>query len=199
MILIVKNTIRTICFALLCANSSPAEATQVLEMSLETMVKKAQVIVIGTVSSVQSTAVPEARGRIHTVVSLSPIQRIKSPEKAVKQKGLQFVVPGGVVGRIGQQVAGAPKFKAGERILVLLEEQPQSHRLLIVGFVQGLYRIVPATKLMPEQAISDRSGVTMVMRNPRGDLVSSNRSSMRHEQRLTSLLSRIKKQLVPQP
>ncbi len=189
----VRNTITIVCLALLCVKPDAAKATQVLEMSLEAMVNKAHSIVMGTVISVRPGYVPEARGRIQTTVSIQTTENIKSPTTQLKQTNLQFVVPGGTVGRFGQKVAGTPEFTRGEQVLLFLEKQPKSGRLIIVGFSQGLYRILPTTKTMPAQAISDRHGIAMLTRNSKGKLMPSTKASHRHQQDVQALIGNIKK------
>src|SRR4029453_3864546 len=56
---------------------------------------------------------------------------------------VQFLVPGGSLGRFRSIVVGAPEFAVAERVVVFLGAGGPSIPY-VVGFNQGVYRVVPS-------------------------------------------------------
>ena len=90
----------------------------VLELSLEELTLGADHIATGTVSELESRW--ENDGLIYTYVTLQPEEYLKGDSAADE---LTVKVPGGTVGGITLRVADAPRFAAGERVLVFLEDE----------------------------------------------------------------------------
>jgi hypothetical protein len=104
------------------------------KMSLEEKVKNADMILVGTVSSVQSSwEKAESGKRIITRVRLS----VCCYAKGAAGKELEIAVPGGVVDGIKQVNSDLPEFSAGEEVLLFLAGRP-AH---LMGGGEGKYLI----------------------------------------------------------
>ena len=89
-------------------------------------------------------------------------------ERWVKGSGGESVVArriGGVIGDIGQTVAGSPQFRTGGRYVLFLEPT-EGGRYRVVGFSQGAYPVVKSfwggSKVMPSLAAEGGAGVEMI-------------------------------------
>ncbi len=110
-------------------NSSRAQSE---EMSTETLVRRADVIVVGKVTAVQSEWNSD-RSRIYTTVTVAIDQRIKGEEG---QSSLSISTPGGEIDGVGEWYSHTPKFKVNEEIVVFAEKD-QNGRLRVAGGDQG--------------------------------------------------------------
>lgn len=128
--------------ALLAA--SLAGATVLVALQVEDLVHMSPVVLVGEVNTVESGWNPQ-RTQIHTRVLITPIEVLKGPADlgTVKVKFL-----GGKVGDTVAHLPGAPRFEAGEKVLVFLEPRKDQDGYLPVGFYQGKYKVFtdPATK-----------------------------------------------------
>ena len=113
--------------------AEPAHAAQVVSLTLEQVVDRADVIAWGTVTEAASELVPGAPGRIQTRITLLPSQRLAGAPGQDTAAPVIFYVAGGVMGRIGQVVPGSPRVRVGDEVVMLLSRQAISHRLIVVG------------------------------------------------------------------
>lgn len=146
--------------ALLCALTitSTAGATLVRHVDLEEQALSAEIVVVA-VAREQSCAYGGNTGLIFTTTSFEV-------ERWVKGSGGATVTSrqiGGVVGDMGQSVAGSPVFRTGNRYVLFLESGSDGvYR--VVGFSQGAYPVVKSAggkvKVMP--SLASASGVELV-------------------------------------
>lgn len=110
-------------------------ATTVVHADLPALSRKAEVIVRATVSRVESRWNGD-HSRILTQVDLAVAEVLKGPDSQT----VTLILPGGIVGDLGQHVAGVPSFQRGEDVVLFLS--PHGGRAFrITGFSQGKYRL----------------------------------------------------------
>ena len=117
--------------------ASSAGATTLVRMSLEQLAQASTDIVRGHVAS-QETRWNETNTQIVTFTTIAVQQRMKgrAPATVVVEQ------PGGTVGNIRSRVPGTVRFHPGEDYVLFLEPaRPNSSRHLVVGMMQGAYRI----------------------------------------------------------
>ena len=111
-----------------------------LEMSTPELTKKAEAIVRGKVKDMRSEWDPERRF-IWTLVTISVSKSIKGD--SLEGQEVIVKIPGGVVGRIGQETEDAPIFKKGEEVLLFIN--PEVYRggkvFRVTGNFQGKHTI----------------------------------------------------------
>lgn len=124
---------------LLVALAATARATVIVPADLGELARDAIAIVRGRVVAVDSRYT-EDRGAVETIVTLEAEAYLKG---ALGQL-VRFRVPGGELGRYRSIVVGAPAFAVDQRVIVFLGANGPSvpH---IVGFNQGVYRVVRTT------------------------------------------------------
>jgi hypothetical protein len=120
---------------LLLLLSLPALATTMISLDVPSMAKSADAIVQGTVTSLQPRWTQDHH-RIITDVRIEVTEAIKG----APPKTLVVMQPGGVVGDVGQRVAGTAQFEAGEEVVLFLEKRG-AERFAIVGMSQGKFRV----------------------------------------------------------
>ena len=118
--------------------SAPSWATTVLEQSFPDLVQKADTIVVGTVSAIESewnagTETP------FTLVTFTDLDVLKGDhnQTTLSLRFLGGPQPDGTV----LQVAGVPTFAVGERN-VLFVTGNEHYAVPLVGMWQGVYRVV---------------------------------------------------------
>jgi hypothetical protein len=86
--------------------------------------------------------------------------------KQASSESLTLVLPGGVVGKVGQRVEGTPRLSPGEELVVFLEAR--GDRFVLTGFSQGVFDVTrswlsaTATQRVPEALYLDpRTGQPM--------------------------------------
>ena len=132
-----RNTI--LMLIVVCLLAPNLRATVLVPTDLGDLARDAQVIARGEVVAVESRWTDDRR-TIETVVTLVP----ESYLKGQLGQTLQFRVPGGTLGRLRNVVIGAPRFAAGQRVIVFLGTAgPQMPHVL--GLNQGVYRIDRST------------------------------------------------------
>ena len=99
------------------------------KLTLEELTTRSVSILVGQVTSIVSHE--EGKGNIYTVVTLSVEQVVKGESASI----VAVRVRGGEVNGQQMWVEDAPRFQAGERVLVFLEGTGSS--LSVVGGVQG--------------------------------------------------------------
>jgi hypothetical protein len=111
-------------------------ATTILPADMSELSHDAVAIVVGRVAAIDARWTAGRRG-IETLVTLEAETYLKGG----LGESVQFVVPGGELGRFQNVVVGAPRFVAGERIVVFLGARGPSIPF-VLGFNQGLFRVV---------------------------------------------------------
>jgi hypothetical protein len=119
----------------------PSDATVILGVSFEAQSASADRIFVGEVQAVESRPAPSAPRYFETLVTF----RVDQPVAGGLPATLVLRFSGGQIGDLKQWIDGMPEFAVGERYVVFLEPD-QTPRLVspIVGFNQGLYRVVDA-------------------------------------------------------
>ncbi len=135
------------------ATSHHALATTVESVSTTAQAASADRIFVGTVTSVVGRPKASAPKFFETVVGFDVEDVVAGSMPA----HVDLTFSGGEVGGILQRVDGMPRFAVGERYVVLLasDQQPRLASPL-VGFNQGLYRVVGASRA--SAVVRDRSG-----------------------------------------
>jgi len=139
-----------------------ADATVLVPATLDDLAREAGAIIRGRVVAVDAH-VTQNRREIDTVVTLSAEASLKGSLGPT----VQFVVPGGTVGRYRRVFVGAPEFAVGQRAIVFLGWRGPSYPYLI-GFSQGVYRIHAddkgASLVTPPMLVSPAAGTSAVVR-----------------------------------
>jgi|SRR5436190_1935986 len=122
--------------AVCCALSVSMRATSFIATDLSELTREARTIARGRVVSVESRW-SDDRSRIETLVTLEA----ESYMKGALGTTVQFLVPGGRLGRYRSILVGAPSFEQGQRVIVFLAASVPSlpH---VIGLSQGLFRVV---------------------------------------------------------
>jgi hypothetical protein len=110
-------------------------ATSLLPADTGELSREARAIVVGRVADV-SARWAEGRRGIETLVTLEAQTYLKGTLGST----VQFLVPGGELGRFRNIVVGAPQFVAGERVIVFLGARGPGIPY-ILGFSQGVFRV----------------------------------------------------------
>jgi len=118
---------------------APAGATVVQGVAFEAQASTAARVFVGAVRAIESRPSPRAPRYFETLVTFAVEETVAGAPATT----LVVRLSGGTVGDVRQEVVGMPEFAVGERYVVFLEPE-QSPPLIspIVGFNQGLYRVV---------------------------------------------------------
>jgi hypothetical protein len=135
------------CAALLLAIGGTAEATTLARMSVEQMSQVAQVIV--RARCVENTTLWDA-GEIWTLTSfeVEDVWRGSPPARITVR------LLGGRVGNLTSSVAGVPRFRSGEEVVLFLERTPRGD-FSVVSWEQGTFRIRRETVTGSESVTQD--------------------------------------------
>ena len=136
-----------------------ASATSFIPTDVSELAREARAIARGRVVAVEPRWSDDRR-RIDTLVTLETERFLKGGLGST----VQFVVPGGRLGRYRSIVVGAPRFEPGERVIVFLAGSVPSlpH---VIGLSQGLFRVVQETdgwKVTPPPVLA--GGDTRIVR-----------------------------------
>src|ERR671936_1166195 len=126
---------RTLLALTMLAAALPARAALAVPASVEELARSSQAVVRGRVTGVSSRWSDDQR-RIFTYVDIAP----SSVWRGAPPARITVVVPGGVVGPIGQRVDGAPGFAKGEEVVVFLSEA-EAGTFRVTGLAQGKFRV----------------------------------------------------------
>ena len=144
--------------SVLLATAQQARATILAAVPLEEQAATAELVVLA-VAGEQSCSWGDGQKIIYTDTHF----RV---ERWIKGEGGDEVISrrmGGVIGDIGQSVAGSPEFKTGRRYVLFLESAGAG-RYRVVGFSQGAYPVVRTiwgkSKVMP--SLASAGGAEMV-------------------------------------
>jgi len=125
-------------FAVLAAILFPfsAQATLVKPVDVETLARRADVIVRGTTKATAASLTEDGR-QIQTVAKVT----VGSVLKGEAMSEFEVRTPGGTIGDITQVVHGAPQFVEGQEVILFLHRVSE-RRFTIEGFAQGKYEVV---------------------------------------------------------
>jgi hypothetical protein len=144
-----------------------AAGTVVIRLTFEEQVKAATAIVRGKVGQSQAQW-DEGHRRIWTYTELTVAESLKGSAKGT----ILVRQPGGVVGPIGQDVAGVATFSAGEEVVLFLHAPPDDASVWGVdGLAAGKVSLV--RRLGTRMAVRDVTGLSFYERGerPRVELV----------------------------
>ncbi len=132
---------------------TPAVATVVEGLDLAAQVTTADRIFVGTVMAVATRRNAAAPAYFETIVTVAVEESVAGSVPAT----VDLRMSGGEMGGVRQRIEGMPELAVGERyvFLVAADQQP---RLVspIVGFNQGLYRVVGESRA--DAVVRDRAG-----------------------------------------
>jgi hypothetical protein len=114
----------------------PVRATVLIGADLGQLAHDAVAIARGRVAAVDAQWTPDRRA-IETLVTLE----VDTYLKGALGGTVQFLVPGGSLGRYRSIVVGAPQFAVDDRVVVFLGARGPSVPY-VVGFSQGVFRVV---------------------------------------------------------
>lgn len=145
---------------ILFVTAATARATVVVPADLGELSRDARAIALGRVVAVDGRWTDDRR-TIETIVTLEVDRYFKGSLGST----LHFRVPGGEFGRYRTIVVGAPEFAVDQRVVVFLSVAGPMIPY-IVGFNQGVYRVVPADQggewlvtpppMLPSAVVSSR-------------------------------------------
>ena len=156
------SLLRVICLSVimaLVAASTTGHATTVIAPDFDGLVTRADAVFTGDVLGVRSEWTGEgANRRIVSSVTFDVLRVMKG--EAATPYTLQML--GGTVGTRTMEVADAPKFATGDRVIVFVKDNGKQF-FPAVGIMHGVYRLVRfgATAASPEMVI-DHTGRRVV-------------------------------------
>src|SRR3989454_4638650 len=139
--------------AVLAMLAGPARATTFVGVSERTLARAADAIVIGTVAQIETVA--GAGGTISTLVTLD----VEASVKGHAERRLTLKEPGGSIGGRALWIAGAPRFRTGERQLLFLSAAADgTAHTTALGMGQFVLRPHPRTgATLAERRVDGRS------------------------------------------
>jgi hypothetical protein len=136
----------------------PAWATTLVALDLTALSRSADSIVQGKVSRVEARMSKDG-GRISTHVTVDVSDSLKGQGGAAT---VEIVQPGGIVGDIGQKVAGTAHLKEGDEIVAFLERRGPKN-FLLVGMAQGCFRVERSSDGAAAFAVQDPEGDVLLL------------------------------------
>ncbi|MCF6227670.1 MAG: hypothetical protein L3J82_03250 [Planctomycetes bacterium] len=130
--------IRTLSLLALLAVLPALSATVALKMDIESLAEKSTLIVVAKINSKESRWDASKKG-IWTHHEITVEDTLKGSADADQK----LVTRGGVVGKLGQNVAGSGQFKIGERAVFFLWKDA-TKRWRLTGMAQGAFKITGA-------------------------------------------------------
>ena len=146
----VKVVLRRLCATALFFALN-VHATTLLYRNIDNLVDEAEGIVIGTVTKTVSTYGRE--NVIYTFVNIEDIEAIKG---RVVGRNLVLRFEGGRMSGEIYELAGAPKFQTGDKVMLFIHGNGR-YSIPLVGWTQGVFRIVN-DPLSGKQTVSDHEG-----------------------------------------
>lgn len=123
-------------FSLVVLWATAALALTTIKRTFDELVALSEFILIGTVTSVESTLDPE-RERIYTYVTLADLEVIKGE---LQDNAYVLRVSGGTVGDVSEIYAGMPRFEEGKRYIIFV--RGNFHDIFpVVGIYQGVFQV----------------------------------------------------------
>lgn len=130
-----------------------AGATVVENMDLAMQAATADRIFVGTVTAVTTRPNVAAPSYVETIVTLAVEESVAGSVPAT----VELRMSGGTLGGVTQRIEGMPELAVGERYVIFAErEQEPALVSPIVGFNQGLYRVVGGDRATA--VVRDRHG-----------------------------------------
>lgn len=139
------------------AIASTASATVMVEVPLEEMIARADVIVLGTVSaSSVRLDVGEPGIRPETITTIRVAEWLAGEGgETVRLRELGGTWQGG-----GLRYDGTPEYHVGEEVVVFLERRPDApHDLRTLAMVQGKFMVRRGAPGVPDSVSRDLSGI----------------------------------------
>jgi hypothetical protein len=124
-----------------------AGATSVPRITFEQLIDQSEVVATGQITRTWSDWDPT-----HKYIWTHYEMSIASTYKGQTAQSVVISEPGGVVGPVGMEVAGAVGYGVGEKVLVFLQRMPNTY-LRTTGWGQGQYRIDESGALHASEAI----------------------------------------------
>src|SRR5262245_9527733 len=124
--------------SLAAALAANVRATVLVPADVGELSREAVAIVRGRVVALDARWTDDRRG-IDTIVTLEVERYLKGSFGST----VQFRVPGGELGRFRSVFVGAPEFSVDQHVVIFLGARGPSVPY-ILGFSQGVYRVVPA-------------------------------------------------------
>lgn len=138
-------------------------ATTLVPLSFKDIVAKAEQVVYGEITDVQSEITLDGK-KIYTFVTLESIETISG--NTIENGTLTLRLSGGHVGDNYSIYAGMPEFKVGERVILFIHLN-ENAMCPIVGWTQGYFQVVGKG---PSEAIKDYSHNPIVGVDSMGNL-----------------------------
>lgn len=158
-----------------------AGATTLLAVDVPALSRTADAIVRGKVVDVASKRSGDGR-RVFTEIAIEVAETLKG----TPPKRLILVQPGGIVGDLGQHVAGTGSFKRDEEVLVFLEQRGMG-RYVLSGMAQGKYRIERSSDGKAAFALPEDAGDSQMIDRLTGLPVQRSTTPLELEELLTQI------------
>jgi hypothetical protein len=142
------------CVVLGPVRSASVFATSVLEQDLPALCNKAEIAFLGTVTAVSSRWADAERTRMETLVTFAQIVPLLG--NPGEETTLRF--PGGEIDGIREEVAGLPRFRLGDRAVLLVRSDGGISP--IVGFHQGFFPVADGPDGPMVLNVSQRLGLS---------------------------------------
>jgi hypothetical protein len=151
------------CLTAFVLSSLPARATVLVPADLGELARDAGAIIRGRVTATGTRWTGDRRS-IETVVTVD----VEAALKGSLGRTVQFVVPGGALGRYRSIFVGAPRFTVDERVVVFLGWRAPSYPYLL-GLGQGVFRIAPDANrsgalVTPPPMVAPAAGAVRIVR-----------------------------------
>jgi hypothetical protein len=130
--------VRFLIAALALVSTGPALAAEANAVSVEELARSSDAVVRGRVTAATSELSEDGR-RVYTTYDVRTAAALRGRIPTV----VRVMVPGGVVGRLGQRVDGAPTLARGEDVVLFVKRAgPEAFR--VTGLAQGKFSIAGA-------------------------------------------------------
>jgi hypothetical protein len=162
--------------AMMCVALGPlrwasAFGTTVVEQDLATLCNEAEIAFVGTVTAVSSRWADAEQRRMETLVTFAQIvPLLGDPGEEIT---LRF--PGGEIDGIREEVAGLPRFRVGDRAVLLIRGDRGVSP--IVGFHQGFFPVADG----PDGPIVLNVGQRLTLSGAGGNVDAESRDAPRDE------------------
>lgn len=142
--------------------AASASATTLVRMSLDQLAEASTEIIRGHVVAQQSLWNPQ-HSRIYTYTTLA----LEEAYKGSPQSTVVVQQPGGKIAKIHLVVAGTVQFHPQAAYILFLERSPaDSSKFLLVGMMQGAYRIYHDAKTQEEKLVLPFGSLARGLRCP---------------------------------
>ena len=118
----------------LVADATPASASTVVRLDLESLVANSDRIVQGTVEKVESRV---EKGRVYTYTTIAVDEALKGEDT----EDVRLRQVGGETEELATWVPGMPRFEKGQEVVIFVEKPEGSEYSVITGMMQGKFRV----------------------------------------------------------